>query len=137
MQSVYSLYIIRNAQSLPLLKPTSVCIREKEGWPLLTVDTEVNGDSKRTNERCPFLVGSLGLSCLYKRFLFCLSCSVGPVQNIFFLTVQYIISILLSPSPCKLGRQPCWVTCLIVFVSDLYPGKQSVVDFLSIRRIVY
>ncbi len=34
----------------------------REGWPLLTVKTEVNGDSKRTNERGPFLVGSLGFS---------------------------------------------------------------------------
>jgi hypothetical protein len=26
-----------------------------EGWPLLTVETEVNGDSKSTNERGPSL----------------------------------------------------------------------------------
>jgi hypothetical protein len=39
----------------------------REGWPLLTVETEVNGDSTRTNERGPSLVGSLGLSCWYKR----------------------------------------------------------------------
>jgi hypothetical protein len=31
----------------------------REGWPLLTVETELNGDSKRTNERDPFLVRSL------------------------------------------------------------------------------
>jgi hypothetical protein len=42
----------------------------REGWPLLTVETEVNGDSKRTNERGPSLVGSLGLSCRYKRFVY-------------------------------------------------------------------
>jgi hypothetical protein len=35
----------------------------REGWPLLTVETEVNGDSKSTNERGPSLVGSLCLSC--------------------------------------------------------------------------
>jgi hypothetical protein len=35
----------------------------REGWPLLTVETDVNGDSKNTNERNPFLVGSLSLSC--------------------------------------------------------------------------
>jgi hypothetical protein len=40
----------------------------KEGWPLLTVETEVNGDSKSTNERGPSLVGSLGLLARYKRF---------------------------------------------------------------------
>ncbi len=33
------------------------------GWPLLTVETEMNGDSKSTNERGPSLIGSLGLSC--------------------------------------------------------------------------
>jgi hypothetical protein len=32
----------------------------REGWPLLTVETEENGDSKSTNERGPSLVGSLG-----------------------------------------------------------------------------
>jgi hypothetical protein len=32
----------------------------REGWPLLTVETEVNGDSKSTNERGRSL-GSLGL----------------------------------------------------------------------------
>jgi hypothetical protein len=42
----------------------------REGWPLLTVEIEVNGDSKSTNERDPSLVGSLGLSCRYKRLLF-------------------------------------------------------------------
>ncbi len=50
----------------------------REGWILLTVETEVNGDSKRTNERGPLLVGSLGLSCRYKRYLFCLGCSSWP-----------------------------------------------------------
>jgi hypothetical protein len=49
----------------------------REGWPLPTVETEVNGDAKSTNERGSFLVDSLGLLCRYKRFLF-------PVENIFF-----------------------------------------------------
>ncbi len=31
----------------------------REGWPLLTVETEANEDSKSTNERGPSLVGSL------------------------------------------------------------------------------
>jgi hypothetical protein len=29
----------------------------RKGWPLLTVETEINGDSKSTNERGPSLVG--------------------------------------------------------------------------------
>jgi hypothetical protein len=40
----------------------------REGWLLLTVETEVNGNSKSTNEKGPSLVGSLGSSCRYKRF---------------------------------------------------------------------
>ena len=47
----------------------------REGWSLLTIETEVNGDSMSTNDRGPSLVGALGLSCRYKRFLFCLGCS--------------------------------------------------------------
>jgi hypothetical protein len=71
----------------------NVCQREtREGRPLLTVETEVNRDSKSTNERGPSLAGFLGLSCQYRRFLFCLGCSSGPVQNIFFLTVHYLNS---------------------------------------------
>ena len=44
----------------------------REWWPLLTVETEVNGDSKSTNEWDPYLVGwFVGL--------------VVQVQEIFFL----------------------------------------------------
>jgi hypothetical protein len=32
----------------------------REGWSLLTIETEVNGDSKSTNEKGPSLVGSSG-----------------------------------------------------------------------------
>jgi hypothetical protein len=31
----------------------------KEGWPMPTVETEVNGDSKSTKEKSPSLVGPL------------------------------------------------------------------------------
>ncbi len=63
------------------LWPAMSCyiVESREGWPLLTaVETEVNGDTKSTNESGPFLVGSLGLSCRYKRFLFYLGCSSRP-----------------------------------------------------------
>jgi hypothetical protein len=63
----------------------------KEGWPLLTVETDVNGDSKTTNLKETSLVG-LGLSCRYKRFLFSLGCSGQPSTNIFFLTVHFFNS---------------------------------------------
>ncbi len=75
---------------------------------MLTVETEVNGESKSTYERGPSLVGSLGLSCWYKRLLD--KCKI-------FLTSPYSIIIPVSPSTSKLGRQPCWVTYFLVCVS--------------------
>jgi hypothetical protein len=83
---------------------------------LLTLETEINGDSKSTNKRGPSLVCLLGLLCPYKRFLICLGCSSRPSAKIFFVTVH--CSIPLSPSPSNLGRQPCWVACLLVCVSE-------------------
>ncbi len=64
----------------------------REGWPLLTVETEVNGDSKSTNQKEPSLIG-LGLSCRYKRFLFSLGC-----LKYFFLAVHFFNSLPQSPS---------------------------------------
>jgi hypothetical protein len=56
------------------------CIREaREGWPpLLTVETEANGDSRSTFEGGPSLVASLSSSLQYKRFLSCLGCPSRP-----------------------------------------------------------
>ncbi len=50
------------------------------GWPLLTVETQVNGDSKNTNVRSP-----PWLVCWTGTVDFCpvLAALVGPVQNIF------------------------------------------------------
>jgi hypothetical protein len=51
----------------------SMALRESmEGWPLLTLETEANGDSKSTNERGPSFAALVGL-----------------VQNIFFLAIHY------------------------------------------------
>ncbi len=41
---------------------------KREASAPLTAVSQVNGDSKSSNERDPFLVGSLGFSCRYKRF---------------------------------------------------------------------
>ncbi len=74
---------------------------------LLTVETEVNGGSKSTNERGPFLVGSLVLSCRYKRFLFCLGCSRWPSTiNICFLTVHYFKSLVMTLGSCLVPGAP-------------------------------
>jgi hypothetical protein len=59
------------------------------------VDTEVNGDSKSTNERDPSLVSSLDLSNLYERFCSALAALVGPVENGVFLTVHCLIPFVL------------------------------------------
>jgi hypothetical protein len=48
-------------------------------------------------------------------FCSALAALVGPILNIF--PSPYTISILLSPPPSKLDRQPCWVACLSVCVS--------------------
>jgi hypothetical protein len=49
----------------------------REGWPLMTVELWKLGE----NERGPSSVGSLGLSCRYKRFLSCLVALVGPYPH--------------------------------------------------------
>jgi hypothetical protein len=60
-------------------------IREtREGWPLVTVEIEANGDSKSTNDRGPSLVGSLDSSCWYNRFLSGLGCSSQPSTKHYF-----------------------------------------------------
>ncbi len=76
----------------------------REGCPLVTVETELNRDSKSTNERGPSLVGSLGLSCHYKRFLYALAALVGSVQNIIFLTVHYFNHFPPAGQAAVLGR---------------------------------
>ncbi len=89
--------------TFPLPLGLRLCPERLERGALLTVETEGNRDSKKTNERGPNLVSSLGLSCRYKGFLFCLGCSSRPSTKYFFS--PYIFSIPLSPSASKLGRQ--------------------------------
>jgi hypothetical protein len=62
------------------------------GWPLLTVETEENGDSKSTNERDRSLVGSLGSLCRYKRFYPALAALIATVKHICSLIVHYFNS---------------------------------------------
>ena len=46
---------------MPLLGDNRLITRvTREGRPLMTFETEVNGDSMSTDERGPFSVGSLG-----------------------------------------------------------------------------
>jgi hypothetical protein len=50
-----------------------------------------------------------------------------------FFSSPHTISMPLSPSPSKLGRQACWVTCLLVCVSGLMGGFKM----LSFLHVFY
>jgi hypothetical protein len=80
----------------------------REGWPLLTIESEANGDLWSANERGPSLAGRLGSSCWYKRFYPALAALVSTVKNIFPQRTLFHLM-------CPLGRQSCQVTCLKVF----------------------
>jgi hypothetical protein len=83
---------------------------------MLTVETKVNRDSKSTNERGPSLVGSLGMSCRYKRFLFCLGCSsrlsteyVFPHRTLFQFLCPYLTA---RWAGSRAGSPVSWYTSL-------------------------
>jgi hypothetical protein len=67
-----------------------VIIRKtREGWPLLTVETKANWDSKSTNERGSFLVWFVGLFVPVQE-TFILPWLLWSAQyKIFILTVRY------------------------------------------------
>jgi hypothetical protein len=117
-------------------KPSQMyCCAERleRGWPLLTVGTG-NGDSKSTNGRGPSLVGSLGFSCRYKRFLFCLGCSNRPRRKKFFFTVFYFNSFI--PTSQQAGQAAMLVRlslsmCLWYSASTFLPQFQIAVRVLS------
>ncbi len=94
----------------PLL--TAATRETRVGWPLRTIEIDVNGDSKSTNESGPFLVGSLGLSCQYKGFLFCLGCFSRTRTKYFF--PHFLCPH--RPASC----QSCSVACLLVRVSGVF-----------------
>jgi hypothetical protein len=63
----------------------------RERWPLPTVETEVNGDSKSTYERGPSWSVCWAHSADTRDF-FALAAQVGLVQNMFLLIVHYFSS---------------------------------------------
>ncbi len=87
----------------------------REGWPLLTVETEVNGGSKSTNERCLSLVGSF--RCAGTRdFYPALIAQVSQVQNIcFFFALHYFtlyVPIALQPGQAVVQGRRSLNVCL-------------------------
>jgi hypothetical protein len=88
----------------------------REGWPLLTVETEANGDSKSTNEQgLPWLV-----RCAHRAgtrdFCPALAALVAPVQKVFFLT-RTLFQFICPHRTAIWGKQSCRVVCLLVCVS--------------------
>jgi hypothetical protein len=79
-----------------MVKNTMFTRETREGRPLLTVETEANGDSRSTYERDPSLFGSLGSLCRYKRFCPALAFLDGPEQNIIFAVVLGRLSLNMS-----------------------------------------
>jgi hypothetical protein len=65
--------------------------------------------------------------------IFCsaLAALFGLVQNIFFLIVHYFHFFV--PSVSKLGRQPCWVACLLLCVYVAGYAKNSAAE----KRFLY
>jgi hypothetical protein len=86
-------------------------LRAREGWPLLIVATEVNGDRVQMKGVLPRLVRwtCRADSCWYKRFCSALSAVVCPVQNICFLSVHYYNSFV---AIAQQAGQPAVLGCL-------------------------
>jgi hypothetical protein len=53
---------LHNLAAVPIENFPVLARETGEWWPLLTVETEMNGDSRSKNERGPSLVGLLGFS---------------------------------------------------------------------------
>ncbi len=72
---------------------------QRGGWPLRRiVETEVNGDSKSTNERGPSLVGSLAHRGGTRNLYHALAALVSPVQ-IFFFSHRTLFQFMYSHRP--------------------------------------
>jgi hypothetical protein len=75
----------------------------REGWPLMTVETEANKDLGSTNEVGPSLAGSLGLPYRYKKFFILPWLLWSALYKIFFPHVHYFglcVPIAQQPGLC-------------------------------------
>jgi hypothetical protein len=84
-------------------------IREnREGCALLTVETDVNGDLRSTNERMLSWLVRWARSAGTRDFCPGLDAVVGPGYKIYFSS-SYTISVHLSPFTQQAGQQSCWL----------------------------
>ncbi len=96
----------------------------REGWPLPTVETQVNGDSESTNESNPPRLVRWARCAGSRYFSSALAVLVGPVQNIFFLCVHYFNSFdhiaLQAGQAAVLGRLSLSMCLLILQTKGRY-----------------
>ncbi len=102
------------------------CRETRVGWPLLTVETELNGDSKSTNERGPLPWLVCGAVLPVQEILFCLGSLVSTVENIFFS--PYTISTIAQQAGqaavrCRLS--PLYVSLAPATVSPANMGRND------------
>ncbi len=98
----------------------SVIAREtREGWPLLTVETEANGDSWSTNDRDPsFWLVRWAHLCRYNRFLSSLGCSSRPSTKYFlkFIFPYLSATFAVFGHPTFLSQVILFCTVSLVFL---------------------
>ncbi len=92
----------------------------ERGWPLKL--RWMGTQRVCTNERGPSVLWACRVGA--QDFCSALASLVGPVQ--IFVSSPYTVSIPLPSSPSKLGRQPCWVACLLVCVSGFRSTFQHI-----------
>jgi hypothetical protein len=73
---------------------------------LLTAETEANGDSRSTHERGSSVVGSMGLTCQYKRFLSCFDSSCLPSTKYLFFLHRSLFHFICPHRPGGQGAEP-------------------------------
>jgi hypothetical protein len=126
----YSSLVDQNSRflSIALLVPLPLPERLERGGPSWLLKLRWMGAQR--GQMKGFLSWLIRWACRAGTRYLCsaLAALVGPVENIF--SSPYTISVTLSPSPSKLGRQPCWVACLLVCVSCLSYGSPSGPVFL-------
>ncbi len=83
----------------------------REGWPLLTVESEANGDSRSTGTHIKGVLQNLfvGHVMPVQEFFLLPWMRLSAQYKIFFLHCTLPFSINFSPSPRKLDRQLCRV----------------------------
>ncbi len=104
----------------------------REGWLLLTVETEANGDSTCTNERGPPWLVRWAL----KKRLSCLVCS-GQASTKYFFPHHTLFQSICPHLPASWARQSCRVACLLMRVSGPTSGNFPFFLLLSNLLILY